>query len=174
MGATLLGAGRIRTVTVIPETITGPAEAWSFDIATDQSESLPGQAYRHPLQFGQEGITDGVRREPPEFVVNGLASDTPIKSLSSVRFTGAAQLYDQIKIIRAQEVPLTVITSWAGVLSSRWIEVIRGTHNTSNGASIVISLNFVKMRLNFLQLVPAQVDSDVLLLGSQTVQAQQF
>lgn len=174
MGASLLGFGRTLTVTVIPETADGPSQAWSFDVTTQQSESLPGQAYRHPLQNGEEGIVDAVRREPPEFVVSGLATDTPIRALSPRRFAGAAQLYAQIKQIRAQEVPVTVITSWAGTLTSRWPESIQGDHSTASGASIEIGINFVRMRLNYLQLTAAQVDSDVLLVGSQTVQGQQF
>lgn len=169
MGATLLGFQRIQTVTVIPETPTGLSEAWSFDNVSDMSETLPGQAYRHPLQNGQEGITDGTRLEPPEFQVDGLLTDTPVRFLLPRTHPGAATLYDQIKAIRARQIPVTVITSWAGILSSRWPEVITGSHGASDGASIRVSINFVRFRLVTTQVLPAQTDADLLLLGSQEV-----
>lgn len=175
MTATLLAANRIRTVTVIPETVNGLREAWSFDIVTGMTETNGGQAFRHPLQNGQEGITDGTRLEPPEFSVEGLVTDTPIKFLiPNYQHPGAATLYEQIKALRARQIPVTVITSWAGTLLSRWPEVITGTHGAADGGSILISINFVRFRLVYTQLVPSQVDSDVALLGSQTVQQTQF
>lgn len=174
MGATLLGVRRTQTVTVIPETPAGAAQAWAFDCVVSMSEANPGQAYRHPLQNGVEGITDGTRLEPPEFQVEGIVTDTPIRFLIPGIHQGAAALYEQIKAIRAQQVPVTVITSWAGTLRNRWPEVITGTHNADSGASISISINFVRFRLVYTQLVPQQIDSDVGLLGSQTVNSQQF
>jgi hypothetical protein len=175
MTATLLSAQRIRTVTVIPDTPNGLAEAWSFDIVTESTETNGGQAFRHPLQNGQEGITDGTRLEPPEFSVGGLATDTPVKYLiPDYEHPGAVALYEQIKAIRARQIACMVITSWAGTLLSRWPETISGSHGAADGASINISINFVRFRLVYNQLTPAQVDSDVMLLGSQTVQQTQF
>lgn len=171
MPATLLGIRRIRTVTVVPETPGGLAEAWAFDIVTDMQESSPGQAFRHPLQNGYEGITDGTRIEPEDFSVTGITTDTPVKFLAGVgrQHPGAVALYEQIKEIRRRKIPVAVQTSWAGVLRNRWPEVITGTHGASQGASIQISINFVKFNFVFTQLTAAQVDSDILLLGSQTV-----
>ena len=175
MPATLLGLSRILTVTVIPETPNGLREAWAFDNVQEMTETNPGQAWRHPLQNGSEGITDGVRLEPPEFQVDGLATDTPIRFLvPQFDHPGAAALYDQIKLMRARQVPLTVRTSWAGTLTNRWPEVITGSHGASNGASINISINFVRFRFVYSQLTPQQLDSDVQLLGGQSVTAQQF
>lgn len=173
MGATLLGFRRIQTVTVIPETPTGLAEAWQFDCVTDMSESNPGQAYRHPLQNGQEGITDGTRLEPPEFSVDGIVVDNPIRFLLPRPSQGAVSLYEQIKSIRERQIPVAVVTSWAGVLRNRWPENITGSHGAGDGASIRVSINFVRFRLVTTMLVPVQVDSDVLLLGSQTTSISQ-
>lgn len=171
----LLSLNRIRTVTVIPETPNGLREAWSFDWVTEMTETNGGQAFRHPLQNGQEGITDGTRLEPPELSVSGTATDTPTAFLiPNYQHPGSVALYEQIKAIRARQIPVTVITSWAGTQFQRWPEVITGTHGAANGASIDISINFVRFRLVYTQLTPAQVDSDVLLLGSQTVQQTQF
>lgn len=169
---TLLGFNRIRTVTVIPETPNGLAEAFSFDVVQDMTENSPGQAYRHPLQNGQEGITDGTRLEPEEFDAQGIVSDTPIRFFNPTA-QGSVAAYEQFKALRKRQIPLTVITSWAGTLLSRWPENITGSHGTSDGASIRISTKFVRFRLVFTQLLPAQVDSDVLLTGSQTVTAVQ-
>lgn len=175
MPATLLALNRIQTVTVVPETPTGLAEAWSFDVVMEMTETNGGQAFRHPLQNGHEGITDGTRLEPPEFSVTGITTDTPTKFLiPDFSHPGAVALYEQIKIIRARQIPVTVHTSWAGTLLSRWPEVITGSHSAANGASINISINFVRFRLVYSQLTPAQVDSDVMLLGSQTVQQTQL
>jgi hypothetical protein len=175
MTATLLNINRLRTVTIIPDTPNGLAEAWSFDVVTEMSETNGGQAYRHPLQNGQEGITDGTRLDPPEFSVGGLATDTPTKFLiPNYQHPGAVALYEQIKAIRARQIPVTVMTSWAGTLLSRWPEVITGSHGAADGASIVISINFVRFRLVYAQLTPQQIDSDLGLLGSQTVQQTQF
>ena len=171
MAATLLGERRIRTVTIIPETPTGIAEAFAFDVVTEMQETLPGQAFRHPLQNGVEGITDGTRLEPPEFSVTGIVSDTPIRFFGPSH-NGAVALYEQIKALRARQIALTIITSWAGVLTNRWPEAITGSHGAAQGASIQISLNFVKFNIVYTSLVPAQVDSDVLLAGAQSVQAQ--
>jgi hypothetical protein len=176
LNSTLIGPKRIRTVTVIPETPDGLAEAWSYDVVTESTETNGGQAFRHPLQNGQEGITDGTRLEPPEFSVGGITTDTPVRSLIPVgdEHPGAVALYEQIKAIRARQIPVMVMTSWAGTLLSRWPEVITGSHGAADGGSIQISINFVRFRLVFSQLTPQQVDSDVALLGSQTVQQTQF
>lgn len=169
MGATLLGIRRIQTVTIIPEPAElRLAEAWQFDGVMEMSEANPGQAYRHPLQNGQEGITDGTRLEPPEFQVDGLVTDTPIRYLLPRPHQGAVALYEALKTLRNRQIPVAVITSWAGVLRNRWPENVTGSHGAGDGASIRISISFVRMRLVTTQLVPAQVDSDVLLLGSQT------
>jgi len=173
VSATLLGNQRVRTVTIVPETPTGYAEAWEFDCVVNMSESNPGQAYRHPLQNGQEGITDGTRLEPPEFSVDGIVTDTPVRYLLPKSHQGAAALYEQIKAMRARQIPLTVITSWAGTMRSRWPEVISGSHGAKDGASIGITINFVRVRIARLQLIASQVDSDVLLLGSQSVSISQ-
>lgn len=177
MAATLIGPTRIRTVTVIPETPNGLAEAWSFDVVTEMTETNGGQAFRHPLQNGEEGITDGTRLEPPEFSVGGITTDTPVRFLlpnENTGHPGAVALYEQIKAIRARQIPVQVVTSWAGTLLSRWPEVITGSHGPADGGSINISINFVRFRLVFSQLTPQQVDSDVMLTGSQTVQQTQF
>jgi hypothetical protein len=168
MPATLLGLRRIRTVTVIPDDLS-LAGAWAFDVVSDMQETSPGQAFRHPLQGGFEGITDGTRIEPEEFSVTGIVTDTPIRFFTARPHPGAAALYDQIKALRRRQVACTVITSWAGVLTGRWPEVITGTHGASQGASIQIAINFVKFNIVFTTLVPQQVDADVLLLGSQSV-----
>jgi hypothetical protein len=174
MGASLLSLRRLRTVTIIPEVPGGLALAWSFDSVQEMTESNPGQAWRHPLQNGQEGITDGTRLEPPEFQVDGLVVDTPIRSLLPVPHPGAATLYEAIKKIREQQIPVTVITSWAGALSTRWPEVITGSHGAADGGSIRISINFVRFRLVSVLLAPTLIDSDMALLGIQTITAQQF
>ena len=174
MGATLLAFNRVRTVTVIPETPNGVREAWSFDCVTSMSENNPGHAFRHPLQNGQEGITDGTRLEPPEFQVEGVLTDTPVRFLLPRQHEGAVALYDQIKAMRRRQIPLTVITSWAGVLTSRWPETLTGSHGPAEGGSIRLTLNFVKFRLVRTQIIPGQVDSDVLLLGSSTITLTQF
>lgn len=168
MPATLLGNRRVRTVTIIPDD-TGLAGAWAFDVVTDMQETSPGQAFRHPLQNGYEGITDGTRLEPEEFSVTGIVTDTPIRFFTLREHPGAAALYEQIKALRRRQVACTVITSWAGMLTSRWPEVITGTHGAGNGASIQIAINFVKFNIVFTQLTPQQVDADVMLLGDQTV-----
>lgn len=173
MATTLLGQRRIRTVTVIPDDM-GPAGAWAFDVVMNMNETSPGQAFRHPLQNGHEGITDGVRLEPETFSVSGLTSDTPIRWFVPGPHKGAAALYEQIKAIRRRQKSVTVITSWAGVLTGRWPEVIQGTHGAQQGASIDISIDFVKFNIVFDMLMPLQVDADVLLLGAQTVIAQQM
>jgi hypothetical protein len=173
--ATLIALNSVKTVTVIPETPNGLREAWSFDVVTEMTETNGGQAFRHNLQNGQEGITDGVRRDPPELSVTGLATDTPTKFLiPNYQHPGAAGLYAAIKAIRDREIPVTVITSWTGTQLTRWPEVITGSHGAADGGSINISINFVRFRLVYTQLTPAQVDSDVALLGSQTVQQMQF
>jgi hypothetical protein len=108
-------------------------------------------------------------------VVSGITTDTPTSFLiPDYSHPGAVALYDQIKAMRARQIPLMVITSWAGTLTSRWPEVITGSHGPADGGSINISLNFIRFRLVYTQLTPAQVDSDVMLLGSQTVQQTQF
>lgn len=178
MGASLLSIGRIKTVVVIPQTPLGLAEAWQFDVVTDMSENNPGTAFRHPLQNGQEGITDGTRLEPPEFSVEGVCTDTPVRFLSPRLIgilsgilrphPGAVALYDQIKEFRSRQVPCTVITSWAGVLTNRWPEVIQGSHGAADGASIRMSINFVRFRLVSTVPIPSLIDSDNLLLGAQT------
>lgn len=168
MPATLLGNRRVRTVTIIPDD-TGLVGAWAFDVVTDMQETSPGQAFRHPLQNGYEGITDGTRLEPEEFSVTGIVTDTPIRFFTLREHPGAASLYEQIKALRRRQVACTVITSWAGMLTSRWPEVITGTHGAGNGASIQIAINFVKFNIVFTQLTPQQVDADVMLLGDQTV-----
>lgn len=168
MGATLLGFGRRLTVTVIPEIPGGAALAWAFDCVQSMTETLPGQAFRHRLQNGQEGIIDGTRLEPPEFQVEGIVTDTPVRFLLPAVHPGAVALYEQIKAVRAQQVPVTVVSSLTGALSSRWPEVITGSHGADTGASIRISINFVHFRLVSTILIPAQVDSDVLLLGAST------
>jgi hypothetical protein len=111
--------------------------------------------------------------EPEEFSVTGVVTDTPIRFFTRQQHPGAAALYDQIKAIRRRQVACTVITSWAGLLTSRWPEVITGSHGTSSGASIQIAINFVKFNIVFTTLVPQQVDADVLLLGSQQVSVAQ-
>jgi hypothetical protein len=170
---TLLGFNRVRTVTVIPETVNGFAEAFAFDVVTDMQQTHPGQAFRHPLQNGEEGITDATRLEPDEFNVSGITTDTPIRVFSP-RHNGAVSLYKQLIAIREMSVPCTVITSWAGTLTSRWPEVITAQHGYAQGASIAITVNFVKFNLVYTQLAPAQVDTDVLLAGSQQIVAHPF
>jgi hypothetical protein len=111
-------------------------------------------------------------------------TDTPVRFISPRAIgvlqgafrphPGAATLYEQIKIIRAQQQPVTVVTSWAGVLTNRWPEVITGAHGAADGGSIRISINFVRFRFVRTQLVPSEIDSDVQLLSSQTVTQQQF
>lgn len=187
MGASLLSIDRVRTVIVIPNTPTGASEAWQFDCVMSMTETNSGQAYRHPLQNGQEGITDATRLEPPEFQVEGITTDTPVRFLSprlrSVvggaldRHPGAVALYEQIKRIRERQIPCTLITSWAGeagVLTNRWPEVITGSRSAGGGAAINISINFVRFRLVKTRLIPSEVDSDVQLLGSQEVGLTQF
>lgn len=174
MAATLLGLRRIQTVTIVPETPNGNREAFAFDTVMDMQETSPGQAFRHPLQNGFEGITDGTRLEPEEFSLTGLVTDTPIRFLlpTVAGHPGAVALYEQLKALRRRQVPVTVYTSWAGVLFSRWPETITGKHGAGQGASIELSVNFVKFNIVFTTLVPQQVDGDVLLLGSQSVSAQ--
>ena len=174
MGATLLSINRLQTVIVVPETPNGAREAWAFDVVVNSSESNPGQAFRHPLQNGQEGITDGTRLEPPEFQVEGVLTDTPVRFLLPRKHEGAVALYAQIKEMRRRQIPCTVYTSWAGLLTSRWPAVISGSHSAADGASIPVTINFVKFRLVRSQLIPGQIDSDVLLLGSSTVTLTQF
>jgi hypothetical protein len=174
-GATLLGYRRIQTVTIVPETPGGTLEAFAFDTVMDMQETSPGQAFRHPLQNGYEGITDGTRLEPEEFSLTGLVTDTPIRFLlpfSARSHPGAAALYEQLKALRRRQVAVSVITSWAGVLTGRWPETITGKHGAGQGASIELSVNFVKFNIVFTTLVPQQVDADVLLLGAQSVSAQ--
>jgi len=169
----LLGARRVRTVTLIPETPTGAQEAWSFDLVTDMSETHPGQAFRHPLQNGEEGITDGVTYGPPELSVTGLLTDTPANFFIP-REGGSVSAYQALISMRAQGVPITVVTSWAGTGKSRWPEVITGQHGAAQGASISVTANFVKFNIVKLQLTSAELDSDVQLLGSQEVIAWDF
>lgn len=177
MGASLLSIGRLRTVTIIPEVPGGLAMgfAWSFDNVQEMTETSPGQAWRHPLQNGQEGITDGTRLEPPDFQVSGLLTDTPVRSLLPTPHPGAATLYEAIKLMREQQIAVAVITSWAGVLRNRWPEVITASHGAADGASIRISINFVKFRLVSTLLVPVQADSDMALLGGiQAITVSEF
>ncbi len=174
MPATLLGYRRLQTVTIVPETPNGIREAFAFDTVMDMQETSPGQAFRHPLQNGFEGITDGTRLEPEEFTLTGLVTDTPIRFLLPFvpGHPGAAALYEQLKALRRRQVACTVYTSWAGVLTGRWPETIVGKHGAAQGASIEISVSFVKFNVVYTTLVPQQVDADVLLLGSQSVSAQ--
>lgn len=177
MSATLLGYRRIQTVTVIPEDpVSGLAQAFAFDAVTDMQETSPGQAFRHPLQNGYEGIIDGTRLEPEEFSCSGIVTDTPVRFLLPVvpQHPGAVTLYEQIKAIRRRQIPVTVISSLTGTITGRWPEVITGKRGAGQGASIEISINFVKFNIVYTQLVPAQVDADVLLAGSQVTTSQPF
>ena len=174
MGASLLSQDRLQTVIVVPETANGIRDAWEFDAVLSMTDSNPGQAFRHPLQNGQEGITDGTRLEPNEFQCEGVLTDTPVRYFLPRQHPGAVSLYEQIKSIRRQQVPVTVYTSWVGLLTSRWPQVITGTHGASEGASIRMTIQFVHFRLVRSQVIPGQVDSDVLLLGSQTTTFTQF
>jgi hypothetical protein len=177
MPATLLGFRRIQTIVVVPENpALGLAAAFAFDAVTDMQETSPGQAFRHPLQNGYEGITDGTRIEPEEFTCTGIVTDTPVRFLLPVvpQHPGAVALYEQIKAIRRLQTPVTVVSSLTGVITGRWPEVITGKRGAGQGASIEISVNFVKFNIVYTQLVPAQVDADVLLAGSQVTTAQPF
>ena len=98
-----------------------------------------------------------------------MLTDTPIRFLTLREHPGAVALYEEIKALRRRQVACTVLTSWAGMLKSRWPEVITGTHGAGNGASIQIAINFVKFNIVFTELTPQQVDADVMLLGDQTV-----
>ena len=165
----LTGFGRRKGITVVPQTADGLLRAFRFDVTLDVAESNPGQAFRHPIQNGAEGITDAVRIESPTLSISGIVSDTPVEFLTPPG-DRAIELYEQIKSIRREAVPVTVLCSWLPLLENMWPEVIEGRRGQDTGAAIEISINFVKFRFVTTQIVPALIDSDVLALGSQTIQ----
>jgi hypothetical protein len=81
----------------------------------------------------------------------------------------AISLYEQLLALRAQRVPLTVLSSWRPPLANRWIETVDGTRDQNSGNTIGLSVTFTKMRLAVTQVVPSQIDSDVMLLAQQTI-----
>lgn len=81
----------------------------------------------------------------------------------------AISLYDQLLSLRAQRVPLTILSAWRPPLTNRWIEQVTATRSASSGNTIELSVSIPKMRLAVTQVVPSQVDSDVLLLAQQTI-----
>ena len=165
----LSGNNRVKSVTVVPQTPGGLARAFRFDAALDMVETNPGSASRHPVQNGSEGIVDNVRRDPPTFSVSGLVSDTPVEYFT-LPGDRAIDLYQLIKDIRKDEVLVTVITSWLPLLRDMWPEMIEGRRGQDTGAAIEISINFAHIRIATTQVIPALIDSDVLALGSQTIQ----
>ena len=81
----------------------------------------------------------------------------------------AISLYEQLLSLRAQRVPLTILSSWRPPLANRWIESVDATRGAQSGNTIELSVSFVKMRFAVTQVVPSQIDSDVLLLAQQTI-----
>lgn len=165
----LTGRGRFKGITVIPQTPDGLLRAFKFDAVLDTGESNPGEAFRHPVQNGAEGITDATRLMSPVLTCSGLVSDTPVDFFTPPG-DRAIELYQLIKDIQRESQPVTVITSWLGEQRDRWPEMIEGRRGQDTGAAIEISITFVKFRLATTQVIPSFVDSDVLALGSQTVQ----
>lgn len=165
----LTGINRVKSVTIVPQTPDGLARAFRYDVVTDMTETNPGSASRHPVQNGAEGIVDNVRRDPPTFTTSGLVSDTPVEFFT-LPGNRAIDLYQLIKDIRRDEVLVTVITSWLPLMRDMWPEVIEGRRGQDTGAAIEISINFAHVRLSTTQTIPALIDSDVLALGSQTIQ----
>ena len=153
---------------MIPQTADGLLRAFKFDAVVNMSESNPGQAFRHPVQNGAEGITDDVRIDPPSFSCSGIVSDTPV-SYFTPPGDRAVELYALIKSIREEAIRVTVITSWLGALSNRWPEVIEGRRGQQTGAAIEITISFVKFRFATTQVIPSVIDSDVLALGAATL-----
>ena len=170
------GPGRQRSITVIPQTPRGLLDAFRFDAILTASESHPGQAFKHPVQLGVEGLTDAVYLDSPTLSATGVVGDNPVELLAGllgpVTFgttDRAISLYDQLISLRAQRVPLTILSSWRPPLANRWIESIDATRGAQSGNTIELSVSFVKMRFAVTQVVPSQIDSDVLLLAQQTI-----
>lgn len=170
------GPGRQTSITVIPQTARGLLDAFRFDAILTASESHPGQVSKHPVQLGVEGITDAVYLDSPSLQATGVVGDNPVELLAGlfgvVSFgttDRAISLYEQLLSLRAQRVPLTVLSSWRPPLANRWIETVDATRDQSSGNTIGLSVVFTKMRLAVTQVVPSQIDSDVLLLAQQTI-----
>lgn len=174
----VVGQGRTQSVTVIPETASPLLDAFTFDLTSSMKISYPGKAFPHPVQNGVEGITDAVHLESPVFSVTGITANTPIVPLAgflpfSRPLTDATRMTTQLGLllaIRELKVPVTVLCSWLPPLRSRWPEVVDAERNTESGTTIGVSVNFVRMRIVTTSLVPALQDSDIVALGSQTVE----
>ncbi len=134
-----LPIGKPKSVTIIP---TGPAAllgSFRLDAATGVTRSYPGSVSRHPLQSGMEGISDAVQIDPDMLSVTGILTDTPLSFLSVISIPGrAAKMVDLLTKIRESRQRLTVITSWTGMLTSRWVSSFDVARSTSTGGALEI------------------------------------
>jgi hypothetical protein len=177
----ITGQGRRRSVTVIPQTTTPLLDAFSFDLTESVQITYPGSAFRHPLQTGDEGITDAVHLDAPDLQVEGITANTPITSLAGllpfslgpVAFADGDRMTSMLELIlaiREAKVPVTVLCSWLRPLYDRWPETINASRGKDDGNTIRVSVRFVRMRMVTTQLIAAVQDSDIVALGQQTVE----
>ena len=160
----------VKSVTIIP---TGPAAllgSFKIDATTSMSRSYPGSVSRHPLQSGLEGISDAVQIDPDVINIVGILTDTPLSFLNVITVPGrAAKMVDLLEKMRATRQRFAVLTSWTGMLSSRWVSSFDVSRSTSTGGALDISMTIEKLRVVSTMLVPAQLDADIASLGMSTV-----
>lgn len=177
----MVGPSRRKSVTVIPQTATPLLDAFTFDAAIAQSESHPGEVFTHPLQSGDEGISDGVYIGSPEFSVTGLSANTTAEPLLGfLPFSGglerdrAISAVDLLLQIRALKIPVTVLCSWRAPMRNRWPRIVDLDRNQESGNTIGVSVQFSKMRIVQLGVAAQQQDSDILAIGQQVVELSQL
>lgn len=167
------GPGKITSVTCVPD-IPGQelALAFRFDAILQATDQHDGQVFRHPIQTGGEGITDSVYLDPPVFSCNGIVGDRPISFLAPFGLDSrdrAINLYDHFLKLREAKVTMTLLMSWRPPMRNRWPKSVQGSRDQQSGNTINMSVMFEKLRFAQTQVVPAQVDSEILLLATQTV-----
>lgn len=178
-----------KSVTVIPQTDSPLLDAFTFDLTENVQITYPGSAFRHPLQNGNEGITDAVHLDSPELQVSGVLSDTPITPIAGIPgplqialglggFGASVQpgtpgrktsLLELLLRIREAKVPVTVLCSWLPPLRNRWPETVDAARGKEQGNSLTVSVRFPRMRIVTTGVIPALQDSDIVALSQQTV-----
>jgi hypothetical protein len=159
-----------RSLTVIPQTPTPLLDAWRLDVVTSISIQYPGEVFRHPIEAGREGITDGVQIDPPAISVTGLLNDFPLAfEAIATAPDRAARMADLLEKLRAQRKALTIVSSLTGLLTDRWIKDFTVTKSSASGSSLEITMMIEKLNIARLQLVPQQLDQDIRLLGMAVV-----
>ncbi len=157
------------SVTIIP-TLLPVLGSFRLDAARTVSRSHPGQVFRHAIQSGREGITDAVHIDPDVLSVSGIITDFPVELGAIATLPErAARMYDLLQKMRELRQPLTVITSWTGLLANRWISSFDVSRNQTTGKAIEISMTIDKLNIVSLIMAPQELDADIALLGMSTV-----